>query len=71
MHAKSLTKAEHVAEQIVPNKINDRRGFLDIFRFPTRLLRSQILCLERKNEVAPLAEACCSVAFHAKQEKVS
>jgi hypothetical protein len=34
-------------------------------------LRNQILCLESKNEVAPIAEAYRSVAFHAKQEKVS
>ena len=71
MHAKSLTKPEHVAEQFVPNIISDRRSFLGSFRFPVRLLRNQILCLESKNEVAPIAEAYRSVAFHAKQEKVS
>ena len=71
MHAKSLTKPEHVAEQFVPNIISDRRGFLGSFRFPVRLLRNQILCLERKNEVALLLEAYRSSAFHAKQEKVS
>ena len=71
MYAKSLTKPELVAEQFVPNPISDRRGFLGSFRFPVRLLRNQILCLESKHEVAPISEAYRSVAFHAKQEKVS